>query len=303
MEILSRVQPLKTYNHFDSWAVRSVAFSADSRLLAALQTHGYGLSVINLQSGQITSNDTLRRVKRISVSASLSLIACARRRHVQLLSSQTFESVATLSGDTRYKIRSLAFNYTGNFLAISRTDKSVEIWDVASRTLQKKLVLNVEARYLALNPDGSLIVVADDELEAYVWNVKTEKLRHKLMGHSEDMAALAFSPDGTLLASGSADESVKIWDVATGKLLRTLTRYDDSVTSIAFHPNGKLLAATYMRGVDPTVIWDVTTGEVYQTLNEPSGEAYSCAFSPDGKLLAAGGNNFSASVNLWEIHA
>jgi WD40 repeat protein len=303
MEILSRVQPLKTYNQFDSWAIRSVAFSADSRLLAALQTHNHGLSVINLQSGQITSNATLRKVKRISASASLSLIACARRRHVQLLSSQTFEPVATLSGNTRHKIRGIAFNYTGNFLVLSRTDKSVEIWDAATQTLVKKLAVNVEARYLALNSDGSLIAVADDELEAYIWNVKTENLQYKLVGHSEDMAALAFSPDGTLLASGSADESVKVWDVASGKLLRTLTRYDDSVTSIAFHPNGKLLAATYMRGVDPTVIWDVTTGEVYQTLNEPSGEAYTCAFSPDGKLLAAGGNNFSASVNMWEIHA
>ncbi|MCA1708832.1 MAG: hypothetical protein LC808_38365, partial [Actinobacteria bacterium] len=75
-----------------------------------------------------------------------------------------------LTGHTN-TVRDVAFSPDGTLLATTSTDRTVRLWDVASR-----------------QPFGQ-----------------------PLTGHTDWVRGVAFSPDGTLLATTSADKTVRLW--------------------------------------------------------------------------------------------
>jgi WD40 repeat protein len=87
----------------------------------------------------------------------------------------TLKRVGDLKGPPG-EVRNLAFSSDGKTLAAS-WDRSVLLWDVASRKL----------------------------------------LRKPLTRHTDTVLTLAFSPDGKILATGSRDRTVNLWNPASGE--------------------------------------------------------------------------------------
>src|SRR5262249_40076518 len=104
-----------------------------------------------------------------------------------------------LAGHTNF-VLSVAFSPDGKTLASGSGDKTIILWDVASR----------------------------------------QPLGAPLTGHTDSVRSVAFSPDGKTLASGSGDKTIILWDVASRQPLGApLTGHTDSVWSVAFSPDGK----------------------------------------------------------------
>src|SRR2546427_269594 len=76
-------------------------------------------------------------------------------------------------------VTSVAFSPDGRTLASASDDRTVILWDLAARRLE----------------------------------------RPSLAGHRDWIASVAFAPDGKTLASASADRTVILWDVATRRPL------------------------------------------------------------------------------------
>lgn len=114
----------------------------------------------------------------------------------------------------------LAWNRDGTELAIGTGDKSLALWDLASKKPRKTISSfpdNVSA--VAYSPDGKVLAAASLDW-IFCYDPATGNLLAKAkapFAERHHPGCLVFSPDGKILASGAAEissGSIILWDVA-----------------------------------------------------------------------------------------
>ncbi|MBD2728425.1 serine/threonine protein kinase [Nostoc sp. FACHB-892] len=195
-------------------------------------------------------------------------------------------------------VNSVAFSPDGTTLGSASDDKTIKLWNLASREEIRTLEGHSDWIWtVGFTPDSKTLVSGSADKTIKMWNVETGKLVRTLKGHSDGVTSVAFSPDGKILASGSAskDMKIKLWNLETGKLIHTLEGHTSGVQSVALSPDGKTLASGSW---DKTIkLWNVETGKLIRTLEENAGSILSVAFAPDGLTLASGSGD--KTIKLW----
>lgn len=144
----------------------------------------------------------------------------------------TLTQIGTLNADVIPTVNSganapaaLAFSPDSTLLAVGGETGTVQIWDVAARTLKTTLTVYPPGQgavlTIAFSPDGKLLAAAGGFLsqsapspnnQIALFDLATNALAVVLTGHTDLVSSLAFSPDGTLLFS-AGDRTVRIWGV------------------------------------------------------------------------------------------
>jgi WD40 repeat protein len=184
----------------------------------------------------------------------------------------------------------VAFTPDGKRLATAGRDRTITVWDVATR----KELFKVESRQavtnaVALSPDGKLVAaggrVSSGTVEQLgdalqLWDISTgrevrpfrreprqEKRRGTVAVNGKVVAveesfgprtvkAVAFTPDGRNLISGENDGSVVVWEVRTGLPRREFLGHQAGVNGLAVSADGK--AAVSVSSDLTALVWDVT---------------------------------------------
>jgi WD40 repeat protein len=128
----------------------------------------------------------------------------------------------------------------------------------ANRELRQLLGHQGVVHSVSLAPDGKTLASVGDDKTVRLWNLETGKAQARLGRHQDAVLRVAFSPDGALVASASADHTIKLWDVAGGKMMAHLQGHQLPVRSVAFSPDGATLAST--SDDQNILLWDVKTG-------------------------------------------
>ena len=199
-------------------AVRSIAFSADGKLLAvagsAKLTHGI-LRVINLQTNQVVFEKQNVESGFVAVDfAPNGLLAVGQFAKVGLIIDVSQQKVVhELKGHENH-VRCVRFNSDGKTLYTGSYDRTVKVWDVTTGKLEHTITGHPEAIYsLALTSDDSKLAVAIARGDlVWLWDLKTPDkplVRYKKFGSL--VPCIAISPDDRWLAAASWDGTSPIF--------------------------------------------------------------------------------------------
>jgi WD40 repeat protein/DNA-binding SARP family transcriptional activator len=212
------------------WVLGNVAFSPDSRVLAADAIHN------GLAPGSCPPCSTRRRAYIVRWSA--------RTGH--------------LLGPPRQVARApepalVGFTASGRLVTASAADRATVIRDAA--TLRPLRRLRSGGTPSALSPDGRVVALGAADGSVRLLDLRTGDLRVAADRHDAAVTDLRFTRDSRGLLTTGDDGRVKEWNVADARLIETFTGHASTVSRVAIAPDRR---TAYSAGQDGTVIaWDL----------------------------------------------
>ncbi|HLW66119.1 MAG TPA: hypothetical protein VKS79_12480 [Gemmataceae bacterium] len=280
--------------------VAAVAYSPDGTLLAV---GSYGRVMIwNAKEGRPVQalTQVLGQVNDLKFSPDGTLLAVAggqpsARGDLRLFSTNDWKLVENLGGHLDV-VSSVCFTADGKTLASASFDKTVRIWDLASKQVKQTITGHSDFVYsVAFNPKGDWLVTASKDRTVRLSDTATGQSKLTFSGMEQDVLAVAVSPDGKCVVSSGYEPAIFSWNPQTGEQGKKQGGHDVAVFELAFDRAGKLLVSA---GGDKTVrLWNGNTGEPIRSLAAGS-MVYTVAIHPDGQQVAAG--CFDGMVRIWE---
>ncbi|MFH9658967.1 protein kinase [Streptomyces sp. NPDC017248] len=182
----------------------------------------------------------------------------------------------------------------------SSTDRSIELWDVATRKKTTTLSgIKGPISAMRFTPDGSLLAAADDDDDIddhtiRVWDVTDGKERRTLrLDEGDTVVSLAFRPDSHTLAGVMDDGTIVIWDVRSGRTT-SIQENRSSAFPVEFSANGR-----FLYGVDAETVrhrWDVASGRPVPTKENDENTAIVYSRMPETALVLDGSGHTKSSL-------
>lgn len=306
---------------------RSIAFSADGKLLAVAS--GYG----GMDRGFIHVWDPTAEKEMYTLRGHVTLVNCVAfapddktlasggpEGTVRLWDAVAGREIVPNEGH-QAEIRSVAFSPDGTLAATaSGAEHSIRLWSTADGAQRIKMDIpcgfpswgcsSAHGNTLVFAPDAKTLA-CDDK----VYDVSTGRVLTTLPG-----AVLAHSADGALVAGLDTDRhsdrrgGVVVWERAGGREAASFApfsekeSFDVNITAAAFSPDARLLAvgASTRHGIDrdklrdSVYLYDIASRKLLRQFRPQNSPPHFLSFSPDGELLLSSAT-WDQPVQLWRV--
>ena len=245
--------------------------------------------------------------------------------------AEQLQEIAQLSPGTAVN---MDYSPDGKYVAIAKFT-GLDIYDIQSKGIYKKLNVNEKVNDVVFLPDGSLLAGTDagiahysandfnylltygsdrvtrsfglsadgktlvsiGTLASFIYKIDGAKLEdsHEILPN-EFINAFEVSSDGKKITTGNYKGELKIWEVESGLLLQEINAHSDGINAIAWSPDGSIFATA---SADQTVVIWNADGTKNKTLNTFESYIFTVEFSPDGKRLIIG--SAESEVQIWDI--
>ncbi|MBM3831422.1 MAG: hypothetical protein FJ406_12935 [Verrucomicrobia bacterium] len=283
-------------------AVRSIAFSADGRLLATAHEDG---AVRTWSAITGTAIETYKGGASAVAFAANGVLAAAGQQIMAWNAQPEWKLVRTIGSATgpsplTGRVNTLAFSPDGKTLVTGSGEPSrsgeLKQWDIKTGALVRefKNAHSDTVQGISLSGDGTRLASGAADKFVKVWTVADAKLLKSFEGHTHHVLGVSLKRDGRIVVSAGADNSVKVWSLVTGEVVRTIKGFDKEATSIGHVGVGDQFVAT---GGDGKVRLINESGADARSFVGAKDFVYAAAATPDGKVVIAGGQD--GVLRLW----
>ena len=213
--------------------------------------------------------------------------------HLLLIDLESGELLEALRGHGAipHGVRKVRFSPDGARLASASCDRSLLVYDVATREVIRRWDLGFDVNAVDWMPDGNHLVFGTDK---QLGIVDVDGLMTAPRCIDRPTFAIRVFDGGRCIAAGGPADDVVIVDAQ----LELLQRLEQSkVSRIRVSTDAATLIAISYEGQDPARMWCLKSG-TSRVLPAPGPQLYALDLDPDSGVVCAGGHG--GNVNLWD---
>ncbi|KAB7494714.1 Cell division cycle protein 20-like protein [Armadillidium nasatum] len=210
----------------------------------------------------------------------------------------------TITPLTQYEdpeyICSLSWIKEGNVLAIGRSNKNTELWDVAQQKLIRTMAGHTD-RITSLSWNSFILSSGSRSGQIIHHDVRNPNhISATLNHHSQEICGLKWSNDGRMLAAGGNDNLVSIWENGSTTPLFTFSDHQAAVKGLAWCPFQNNILASGGGTNDRTIrLWNCSLGTNLKTVNTNS-QVSSLLWSTHYRELISGHGFSQNQLTIWK---
>ena len=272
----------------------SIKFSPDGKRIAASNSHGKKITVVDLETSKILHDQKFEHsTGRIAWSPDGEFVAFSTdprkfikpTLHIWNLNSGEHRHLKEIKVDKG----GIEFSPDGRWLAVtlSGDTRAVKLIDTTTWKEEKQKDMKApQAVNVAWDPAGERIAMAGTHGGVKIWNLKSGKLETLTHPDGLSVVEVDWSPDGHYLVASSRQHGVTIWDPKRARVVDELVGGEAQIFSVNWSSTGRYLISASSKAFR---LWD---------LHMPSAE-YSISFDSflkraimrwqsDGSLMVSG---------------
>lgn len=242
-------------------------------------------------------------------------------------SISNYKKTSILAKTHKSTIRSIDWDYSGNYLSAASFDNSISIWKITNENSPYNFSCitileqtDNEIKSVSWSISGNLIACSNRKGSIWVWEKDEDELntefscKSTFQGHNADVKMVKFSPrDEDILFSCSFDETIKIWDYDLTNddyiSQNTLKNHRGTVWYIEFNKTGDKFftcsddKSLIMWGIDFNCGEDKNPYEniskIFSIENLHNRPIYCCTLSFDEKFIFTASND--GDIGIVEV--
>ncbi|QZZ21918.1 caspase family protein [Leptothermofonsia sichuanensis E412] len=304
-----------------SSAIKTISFSPDGRLLAAIAVNSGVAQVWSVESGALLYQLEAAGgvIKQLVFSPDGEWIATVDDQpSVRIWQVNEGKPGRQLSH--KAEVQNIAFSPDGQQV-LTVSGNTVQLWQVSTGQAQQVLSQPGKVRHAAFSPSGLQVSTVSNDGMVRLWQIdetksspsnsspqpRAARIVEQFTTHSESLEQTVFSPDGTVVAAIDQHHRFWLWDIRSGRLRLKNTQIgkgdvSSGQTAIAFSPDNQYVvtagfAIDNQEPVPVARLWNLHTAHLVETLKGHSDAISSVQFSSDGALIATA--SADGSIRLW----